>query len=125
MILSTSAGATAGVIVLLLFIVGLYFVPTIVALIRRHHQTGAVLVINLLLGWTLIGWAVALAMAVSAHRQPQVVVQQLVASPSSAPPPGWYSDPEHPGQERWWGGTTWADEYRPAGGGPTPPADAT
>ncbi|WP_190121988.1 superinfection immunity protein [Streptomyces inusitatus] len=40
-----------------------YFVPTIVAFTRNVPNSGSVLVINLLLGWTLIGWIVALAMA--------------------------------------------------------------
>ncbi len=41
----------------------LYFVPTIVAVIRRHPNTAAIVVINFLLGWTLVGFAVALAWA--------------------------------------------------------------
>ena len=49
-----------------LFIVAalLYFVPTIVAITRHVPNTGSVIVINLFLGWSLIGWIVALAMAV-------------------------------------------------------------
>ena len=42
----------------------LYFVPTIVAVMRHVPNTGSVFVINLLLGWSFIGWVVALAMAV-------------------------------------------------------------
>ena len=42
----------------------LYFVPTIVAATRHVPNTGSVFVINLLLGWSFIGWVVALAMAV-------------------------------------------------------------
>lgn len=43
----------------------LYLIPTIIAFLRYHHQIGPILVINLLLGWTFIGWVVALAMSVS------------------------------------------------------------
>lgn len=41
---------------------GLYLIPTIVAW-SRHHQTGMVAILNIFLGWTLIGWVVALAIA--------------------------------------------------------------
>jgi len=40
-----------------------YWAPSIVARRRGVPNRGSVIVINLLLGWTLIGWAVALAMA--------------------------------------------------------------
>lgn len=44
----------------------LYFVPTAIALNRDHHQVGPIVVVNILLGWTFVGWVVALAMSVSA-----------------------------------------------------------
>lgn len=40
-----------------------YFAPTLLALHRGVTNRGSILVINLFLGWTLIGWVVALAMA--------------------------------------------------------------
>lgn len=43
----------------------LYVLPIIVALYRRHHYTAAIVVINLLLGWTLLGWVAALAISVT------------------------------------------------------------
>jgi hypothetical protein len=46
----------------------IYFLPALVAARRRHHNQGAVFVVNLFLGWTFIGWVVALAMAASAVR---------------------------------------------------------
>jgi hypothetical protein len=46
-----------------------YFFPSIVAGRRGHHNTTSVFVVNLFLGWTLIGWVVALAMAASAIRR--------------------------------------------------------
>jgi Superinfection immunity protein len=49
---------------LLLFFVT-YWVPTIVAVIRKDHLANvpSIVVINFFLGWTFIGWAVALTMA--------------------------------------------------------------
>lgn len=44
-----------------LLILGCYFLPTIVALSRSHPNSGAIVVINLFLGWTFIGWVVSLA----------------------------------------------------------------
>lgn len=41
----------------------LYFLPWIVAANRRLPNVGSVAVINILLGWSVIGWVVALAMA--------------------------------------------------------------
>ena len=38
-----------------------YFIPTIVA--RHRTNAGGVFILNLLLGWTLIGWVLALAWA--------------------------------------------------------------
>lgn len=42
---------------------GLYVLPALVALWRNHHQTMAIVVLNMLLGWTVIGWVAALVWA--------------------------------------------------------------
>jgi Superinfection immunity protein len=47
----------------LLIVLALYFIPTIVAAIRRHQNAEAILVLNLFLGWTFIGWVLALVWA--------------------------------------------------------------
>lgn len=46
----------------------IYLLPTWVAWIRGR-MTAPIFVINLFLGWTLIAWVVALAMAVSSPNQ--------------------------------------------------------
>ncbi len=43
-----------------------YFVPTLVAMLREHHQTAAIAILNILLGWTLIGWVAALVWSATA-----------------------------------------------------------
>ncbi|MGW1763582.1 superinfection immunity protein [Streptomyces sp. NPDC002073] len=47
----------------LLVLVLLYFIPAVIAFARSVPNRGSVLVVNLFLGWSLIGWVVALAMA--------------------------------------------------------------
>jgi len=34
----------------------LYFLPAIIAHVRRHRQIAAITLLNLLLGWTGLGW---------------------------------------------------------------------
>ncbi|HEY6110579.1 MAG TPA: superinfection immunity protein [Gemmatimonadales bacterium] len=41
----------------------LYTLPWGVATLRRSRDTGSIAVINLFLGWTVVGWVVALAWA--------------------------------------------------------------
>ena len=38
----------------------IYFLPTIIALARGHLSTLAIFLLNLFLGWTLLGWLIAL-----------------------------------------------------------------
>jgi len=40
-----------------------YFAPTIVALARHKRNTLSIFLLNLFLGWTLIGWIVAVVWA--------------------------------------------------------------
>ena len=40
-----------------------YFFPTVVANVRKHNHIMAIFCVNLFLGWTFIGWVVALVWA--------------------------------------------------------------
>jgi hypothetical protein len=48
----------------LIFVIGLYFLPAIVAALRHAHNATGILLLNLFFGWTGIGWFVALLMAI-------------------------------------------------------------
>lgn len=41
----------------------IYMIPTIIAVNRGHPQVGAIFVLNILLGWTLLGWVGAFVWA--------------------------------------------------------------
>lgn len=47
----------------------MYFLPTVIALARSHHNGFAIFLTNLLLGWTLIGWVIALIWSVTASER--------------------------------------------------------
>lgn len=61
----------------------LYFLPAFLA--RKRSDFTAIFVLNLLAGWTFIGWIIALVWALSSGQQRQVVVP---AQPAAAPQPG-------------------------------------
>lgn len=57
---------------LLLLIAGgllLYFLPSLIG--RRKRDFGAIFALNLLLGWTFIGWVASLVWALAAENPPQ------------------------------------------------------
>jgi hypothetical protein len=62
---------TAG-IVLVGFVLACYFIPTFVAAHRKKSPL-QVFAVNLLFGWTFLGWCIALIMALGTPRQPTVV----------------------------------------------------
>jgi hypothetical protein len=41
----------------------MYFLPTIIAFARSKRDTTSILLLNFFLGWTMIGWIVALVWA--------------------------------------------------------------
>jgi hypothetical protein len=49
----------------------LYFLPSIIALVRSKRDTLAIFLLNLFLGWSVIGWFVALIWAAK-HDVPSV-----------------------------------------------------
>ena len=69
---------------------GFYLLPWAVAATRNRSNVAATALVNLFLGWTLIGWVVALVMACGSDR-PVVLVQHTYAPPP--PPQPWVPTP--------------------------------
>jgi Superinfection immunity protein len=74
---------------LLALLTFLYFLPAFVAVLHNHPYAGSILVINVFLGWTLIGWTVALAWSVfpiqRPARQPRIASRPSAVTPSLWP----------------------------------------
>lgn len=64
-------GPEIWIILLLLLAAPAYFVPSIVAGARKMPNIGSVIVVNVFLGWTFIGWVVALVMACGRKKEIQ------------------------------------------------------
>jgi hypothetical protein len=62
---SEGGNAAAGLIFLLIAL-AIYFIPALVAHERGHHNTTAIFVLDLFLGWTVLGWVFALVWACTA-----------------------------------------------------------
>ena len=53
----------AGLTILGLFMIAVYFTPSFIAFQRQHHQRFAILMLNFFAGWTGLAWAGALVWA--------------------------------------------------------------
>ena len=52
---------------LILLVLGVYWLPSILARIKRHPDLVSIVIVNALLGWTVVGWAWAVVRLVSAR----------------------------------------------------------
>ena len=66
-----------------------YFLPAIVGRIRSAKRPVAIFAVNLIFGWTVIGWIAALIWAVS--QRPSRVVEPANSCPLESD--GWFLDP--------------------------------
>ena len=68
-----SDGSVGFVLFLFLLALGMYFIPTIVAIARNCKARNGIEVVNFFAGWTFIGWVVALAWAASGEVNPRSI----------------------------------------------------
>ena len=62
-----------GTVILVIVILLLYFLPSLIAWIRKHPQLLPIFVLNLFLGWTYLGWVGSLVWATLRFRTPESV----------------------------------------------------
>jgi hypothetical protein len=55
-----------------ILILALYFLPSIIG--YSHRNLGSIFLLNLLLGWTAIGWIIAIIWAVSNDKKETIIV---------------------------------------------------
>ena len=65
LVLASEGGDVVGALFLMAFVGAWYFLPTFIAFGRKKASAASVLVVNLFLGWTVIGWIACLAWAFS------------------------------------------------------------
>ena len=65
---------TSFVVAVVVLAFALYFLPFFVAVDRKHRNVTAIGALTLLLGWTFIGWVVALVWALSKPAHPTIYV---------------------------------------------------
>ncbi|WP_348971407.1 superinfection immunity protein [Pseudomonas atacamensis] len=71
-----------GVLVLLFVGVLVYFMPSLNARHRRHPNFSSILLLNLFLGWTLIGWVVSIVWSASSIAPIEPIRVRPEAEPS-------------------------------------------
>jgi len=100
---STHAGYLASLVVGTIVLAVLYFAPTIVAAVTHSRNILAVVLIDVLLGWTVVGWIVAWVLCFTGRQE--------------YPAGGGYAWPaQMPGMHGlspdgmfWWDGIAWRD----------------
>lgn len=61
-------------ILVMLFVLAVYLIPTIIAFARGHASKWGIGVLNIVLGWSLVFWVVTLIWALSNKGQSQTTI---------------------------------------------------
>ncbi|MDD4183071.1 MAG: superinfection immunity protein [Candidatus Omnitrophica bacterium] len=56
---------TIAELLLITLVLVIYFLPTLIAFLRQHKNSLAIFLLNLFLGWTVIGWVSSLVWSVA------------------------------------------------------------
>jgi Superinfection immunity protein len=71
----------------------IYFLPSILAVVNHRRNSATIVVLNILLGWSFVGWIAALVMALMKEPLPVQVVHVHEHVYSPAHPPGTSIEP--------------------------------
>jgi len=51
-------------VIVIMILILIYFIPSVVADYKKNLNSTAIFIVNLFFGWTIVGWVIALTMAV-------------------------------------------------------------
>jgi hypothetical protein len=71
---SMGAGPALMMILGAILFLGMYFMPSTIGYLRKRGNLTAIIVLNTLLGWTMLGWVIALVWALSNNAQQTVII---------------------------------------------------
>jgi hypothetical protein len=108
---SPSDPAGAEVAWALIAAAAVYFAPTLLAVARHRGAAPLTFSINLLLGWTGVGWLLAWFVAMT-DRRLYIHLTPTVAMPAFVPPQHAPSITLAPDGWHWWDGSSWQDGWQ-------------
>ncbi len=76
---SNSGLSEQDTVLTIMIIVGIciYFIPSVIALLRMKRNLVAIIALNFFLGWSLIGWVISLVWSLSSDSKPaRIIVNQ-------------------------------------------------
>jgi hypothetical protein len=82
---------------MLLVVLLIYFLPTVIALARGHLSALAIFFLNLFLGWTMLGWLIALVWSCTGN----TVANLRRLEAGAALPPRWTAPPRAQSGSLW------------------------
>jgi hypothetical protein len=99
---TSSAGFVVATVIVVVMMAALYVAPTIVAVLYRSPNLVAVILVDLLLGWTVVGWIVAWVLCFHSG-------SGRAADPLAWPAGHPYGGGLSPDGMFWWDGIAWRD----------------
>ncbi len=60
-----------------------YVLPLLIAIKVNHRNKVGIIIVNIFLGWTFLGWIISLVWAVNKDKEQQVVIQNIQTQNSS------------------------------------------
>lgn len=66
--------------VFLVLLIGLYFLPVIIAYRKNHQAIVGIIIVNIIVGWTLIGWIVCLIWSYSGSKKEVLSNEKIIVS---------------------------------------------
>jgi len=80
------------VLIIVIVVVCTYLLPTSIAYKRRHRSLLAIFVMNLIFGWTLLGWGLSLVWACTSNVEPMPDARQVKGGRMLRSPPAAYDN---------------------------------